>query len=36
VDEAARHFDLDAAQSEWLLMTALRARGGTPQASEDG
>ena len=35
VDEAARQFDLDAAQSEWLLMTALRARderGGTPQA----
>ena len=22
VDEAARHFDLDAAQSEWLLRTA--------------
>ena len=35
VDEAARRFDLDAMQSEWLLMTAIRARhpeGGTPQA----
>jgi hypothetical protein len=25
VDEAARHFDLDAAQSEWLLRTVLEA-----------
>lgn len=38
VDEAARQFDLDAAQSEWLLMTTLRAReqerGGTPRGSD--
>ena len=26
VDEAARHFDLDAAQSEWLLRSALETR----------
>jgi hypothetical protein len=30
VDEAARRFDLDAAQSEWLLRTALEGRGPVP------
>ena len=34
VDEAARRFDLDAAQSEWLLMSAVRmkeAEAGKPK-----
>jgi hypothetical protein len=40
VDEAARQFDLDAAQSEWLLMTALRLRdrerGEKPREGDGG